>query len=216
MDVRGVLRPVGPLPPRVYWLRRLLPFLAVVLLVTIVALSCSGSDAPTKRAGSVTPIPTTAQTPSAGTSATPTPTPTPAATPSTVTTPAACQPADLGVVASTDARSYPRGTTPILRVTIRNASSSACVLTHSPSRRNWTIRSGSDLIWTTVGCAKSTAALETTLAPAASIVRSVAWNRHRIGPNCTASRALARPGTYQLVVVVDGVRSAPVVFTLSR
>jgi hypothetical protein len=35
-------QPVGPLPARVYWLRRCIPVLLAVLLVLLVARACGG------------------------------------------------------------------------------------------------------------------------------------------------------------------------------
>jgi hypothetical protein len=211
MDVRGLLRPVGPLPARVYWVRRLVPLALVVVLVAVIAISCSGGSSSRSDKARVATTPT--PTPSA--SGTHSASPTPRASSTATAAVTGCHARDLAVTASTDAPSYGAGRTPLLKVAVRNAGSQACLLVQSPSRRNWTIRSGNDLIWSTVGCPKSTAAIQTRLDPNQSVVHTMAWNRHRIGPHCTASRVAAQPGTYQLSVIFDGVRSSVGVFQLT-
>jgi hypothetical protein len=197
MDRRALLHPVGPLPERVYWTRRLVPLGAVLLLVLVVALACSGGSGPPRHASAA---------------------PTPSATPSSASPSASngrCGRDQIAVVASTDATSYPAGVLPVLRVTIRNTGSARCVLVESPSTRTWTIISGTDRVWTTAGCNASHAAARTPLPPGGSSTHALSWNRHRSGRNCTTSTATASPGTYQLVVTANGVTSAPAVFHLT-
>src|SRR5947199_7489790 len=111
MDPRAVLHPVGPYEPRVYWTRRAVLLLAVVLvLVLFVVYACSGGTShPTAGRPRTTP----SQTPS--TSASP-----PA--------PATCTGSQLTVAASTDAATYPAGVLPHLTATIRTTGSAPCEL----------------------------------------------------------------------------------------
>jgi hypothetical protein len=197
MDARTVMHPVGPLPPRVYWLRRLIPLGALALLILVVALACSGGSDPSRP---------TASTPTTSPSASPT---------RSSGSVAACTSDQLAVVASTDADSYAAGTLPQLKVAIRNTSFQPCRLTESPSTRTWTIVSGTDQVWSTEGCASSHTATVTTLKPGKSVRHSTAWNRHRSDKQCNVSDATADPGTYQLTVTVDGVTSPPAVFHLT-
>jgi len=199
MDRRALLHPVGPLPERVYWTRRLAPLAVVLLLVLVIAIACSGGSGSADR-GSAAPGPTA--------SATPTSTPTSGR-------PGRCAAGQLAVIASTDATTYRAGVLPVLRLTIRNTGSSRCVLVESPSTRVWTIMSGADRVWTTAGCNASHAAARTTLAPGKSSSHELSWNRHRSGRNCTTSTTLAAPGTYQLLIAANGVTSTPAVFHLT-
>jgi hypothetical protein len=207
MDPRALLEPVGPLPPRVYWVRRGALLAALVLLVVVIAVSCSGGSS-RRAAQTVKPV------------ATSTPATTPSATPtsSASLSPAIphCGRADITVTVSTDAPSYPPGVIPQLQVSIRNSSARTCYLTESPSRRTWTIVSGSDTVWTTAGCQRSSAAVRTTLSPGESVRHTLAWNRHRSGPQCTTTSTEAPPGTYQLSTVVSGVHSDKAVFRLTK
>jgi hypothetical protein len=199
MDRNALLHPVGPLPARVYWTRRLAPLAVVLLLIVVIAVACSGGSGPARHTSSAT---------------------TPTATPSSAhpTKPAAngrCGRAQITLTASTDATTYPAGIEPVLRLTIRNTGSTRCVLIDSPSTRTWTIVSGADRVWTTAGCNASHIAARVPLAPGASTTHTLTWNRHRSGQNCTTSSATAAPGTYQLVVTANGVTSAPAVFHLT-
>src|SRR5947209_5300998 len=110
MDPRAVLHPVGPLPPRTYWLRRLAPLAILLALLIVVAVSCSGGGS--------------AKKPTAASGPTGSPTPSfPPSTRSSTTgtgTPPGCTRAALEVTASTDATKYPAGSLPRLVVTVRN------------------------------------------------------------------------------------------------
>jgi hypothetical protein len=194
VDAQPVLHPVGPLPPRVYWIRRAVLVAVVLVLVIGIAVSCAGGSGP--------------KHPAAG----PSTSPTPAGTGKPA--PAACEHGALAVTASTDADRYAAGTLPRLKVTIHNTGA-ACVLTESPSARSWTIVSGADQIWTTAGCSSSHTATQTTLKAGGSVSHSLVWNRHRTGKACAVSATQAAPGTYQLTVTVNGVTSGPAIFHLT-
>jgi hypothetical protein len=196
MDPRAVLHPVGPLPPRVYWLRRLVPLVLLLVLIVAIAVSCSGGGGRRQ---------TVATTPTGS----PTPTASPAAAPT------ACHAADLDVVVTTDAAKYPPGVLPHLTVRIRNTGLTSCVFSDAPSRRTWTIVSGTDQIWTTAGCTSSKTVTKHTLAAGDSLRHTTIWNRHRSGAHCAVSDTTASPGTYQVTATVDGVTSAAAVFHLT-
>jgi hypothetical protein len=194
VDSQAVLHPVGPLPPRVYWIRRVVLVGILLALVIGIAVSCSGGSGGGR--------------PAAGASTSPRP------TGSAQPAPAACEHAALAVTASTDADRYAAGSLPRLKVTIRNTGV-ACVLTESPSTRSWTIVSGADQVWTTADCARSHTATQTTLKAGGSVSHTIIWNRHRSGKACAVSATQAAPGTYQLTVSVNGVTSGPAIFHLT-
>jgi len=191
-----LLHPVGPMPPRVYWTRRAALLAILVVLVIAIAVSCSGGS------GSGSPS-----------ASRPTASPTPTTHPSVAA--AACRRDQLAVTASTDATKYPAGVLPQLQVSVRNTGSTACVLTESPRTRSWTIVSGTDQVWTTVGCQAASTAHDVTLSSGAVVRRSIIWNRHRSGKGCTVSSVEAAPGTYQLTVSINGITSTTAVFHLT-
>ena len=198
MDSRAVLHPVGPLPPRVYWLRRLVPLVVLLVLVLAIAISCSGGGGGGGRGQTVA-----------------TRGGTPTVSPSTTSTPQPCHLSGLAVSASTDAARYPAGALPHLSVSVRNIGSSPCVFQDTPSRRIWTIVSGADQVWTTAGCPTAKVVTIRTLAAGATLRHSMVWDRHRSAKNCATSTTSPGPGTYQLLVTVDGAHSAPAVFHLT-
>jgi len=189
-----VLQPVGPLPPRVYWTRRVVVLAVLAVLIAGIAVACAGGSGHPRAAAkpAVSPSPQTASHAAGG----------------------RCTGADLDVVASTDADKYAAGILPRLTVTVRARGAASCVLIESPSARTWTIVSGADQIWTTAGCRTSHTATRTVLQPGMTVHHTIVWNRHRSDKRCAATNAAA-PGTYQLVVVVNGVQSQPAVFHLT-
>jgi hypothetical protein len=203
MDPGALLRPVGPLPPRVYWWRRSLPLLLVLVVVLLLAYACSGDPAP-RRAGGVT-----------------TPTPTPTASPSRSAAaggsrPAsACRPAQLLLVAATDAGSYAAGIRPRLTLSLRLRGSAPCVVDDSARSRAWEVWSGNDRIFTTGGCPTPPPSHRVRLGPNQPVAHTLVWDRRRADRGCSPPGRSAQPGTYRLYVRVSGVPSAAAVFHLT-
>lgn len=199
MDGGALLRPVGPRPPRVYWMRRLVLFAAVVIVVVLLAHACSGGGK------------TSAESPTPG--ATPAPTVTTTPTKARLTD---CRGQDLQVTASTDASSYSAGSLPRLSAVVRNASDRPCRLRTSPARRVWTIVSGRDQVWTSADCVGTGGVATRRLKAGNTIAYALVWNRHRSSKDCPTQTRAAAPGTYQLRVSVNGVAADTVVFHLTR
>lgn len=196
MDPRAVVHPVGPLPPRVYWLRRVATLAVLAVVVAIIAVSCSGGSSG-------------GGTPSARSSTTPTPTA--SRTTSAVGT---CGAGQLTVTASTDADHYPTGSLPHFTVTIRNTGTQPCRFVDAATTRVWSVLSGTDEVWTDAGCTSS-GSVTRVLAAKAAVRHAVIWNRQRSGPHCTSTSTSAAPGTYRLYVTVRGERSAAAIFHLT-
>jgi hypothetical protein len=200
MDARAVVHPVGPHEPRVYWTRRAVLMLAVlVVIVVFSAYACSGSNAPV--AGR--PNPTSSSSPS------------PAAT--GATTASACSAGQLTVSVDTDAATYPAGALPHLRVTVRNTSADPCLLRATAALVSWQIVSGPDVVWTNAGCPlpSLTSAPTTTLRANHPWRAPLVWDRHRSTKGCASPGVSAAAGTYQARATVAGVRSTPAVFHLT-
>jgi len=190
-----VLHPVGPHEPRVYWTRRIVLLLAIVLvLVLFFAYACSGGDTKPSATGT-TPRPSTSPTSTAPAGA-----------------PTACTKDELTVAASTDATTYPAGVLPHLVATIRTTGAAPCQL--SAAAVSWEIVSGTDTIYTTAGCPPASRATFL-VRPNHPAGLNRVWDRHRSVPGCATPGASADPGTYQLHVTVAGVRSAVAVFHLT-
>jgi hypothetical protein len=199
MDTPALMHPVGPLPPRVYWARRIGLLAVALLVVAVIAVSCAGGSSPARPAG----------TPTAS------PIPTSSASVSPARTVAACTNAELSITASTDATTYAAGVLPHLTVAIRNAGAAACRFADTAATRAWSIFSGPDQVWSNAGCSTSAPVITRTLAPSGVVRHGLVWDRHRSGPHCTTSDATADRGTYRLYVTVRGERSAAAIFHLT-
>lgn len=196
----GVLRPSGPMPARVYWVRRgavLIALVAVVVLVVvgIRALAGSGGDAETPGSSPSTSAPAETTAADEGTPD--------------------CAAESLGVTMTADATSYPSGAQPVLTVTLVNNGSVACRVDAGDAQRSVVITSGSDRIWASTDCVAADAApLTLLLGPGQSDERQVQWDRNRSAESCPGDQAAALPGTYQAVLTLAGVTTDPVVFGL--
>jgi len=193
MQSRPILHPVGPLPPRTYWTRRLLLLAGLAIVIAVIAVACSGGSA---------------KTPSAASRPSSTPTPSPTATPT-------CSRSDLSVTVTTDASTYPTGVLPHLTVAVRNTGNSPCRFVDSAATRAWSIYSGTDQVWSDAGCNAGSPQVTRTLAGQGVVRHGLVWNRHRSGVKCAESSTTAGPGTYRLYVTVRGERSAAAVFHLT-
>lgn len=222
---------VGPLPPHVYWRRRL-TLLGVLVLAFVgvrfwIGSGTSDADRNTLPKGSsaaadgtpghpyipvVTPIPAT-PTPSP----TPTPTPSPSPSPTPVAPPAigACADTDLQLTAVTDARTYAVGGTPLLSMMVRNVSKRTCRRDLGPGAREFLITSGPAHTWSSRDCDPARGSVLVTLLPGTIQTFSVTWSGQRSQPGCPAARPVAAAGTYRLQVRVGTLTSTPTVFHLT-
>jgi hypothetical protein len=192
-----VLRPVGPQPPRVYWVRRLLllglVLLVVLLVVWLISSRGTDADAAADTEGDET---------SAGEDA------------SAGGGPIACEPGDLTVTLSSDARTYGADSRPVMTLSVANASEAPCTVDVGSGNRAVTITSGSDRIWSSVDCAGDEGEALRLLDAGAAETVGVDWKRERSDPDCTAGLPEPRPGTYTAVASVLGVESETLVFEL--
>jgi hypothetical protein len=192
-----VLHPVGPHEPRVYWTRRAVLLLAIILVIVLfAAYACSGGDAK-PAAGRVHP-------PSS------TPTPTATSTPTTAST--VCSKDELTVAIGTDATTYPAGVLPHLTATIRTTGTAPCSL--PVSAISWVVVSGPDTVYTTAGC-PVTSRSSFTVRPNHPLRTARIWGRHRSVHGCATPGAAAAAGTYQARVTVAGLQSGAAVFHLT-
>jgi hypothetical protein len=184
-----VMRPVGPLPPRVYWIRRSVVLGVILIVILLLATQCGsgggGGGGPTGTGAN--PNPTTSTTP-----------------PATVTT---CDPTALQLTVSTDTTTYTTGQAPTLTATLANPGTTACRLARDVSNEVWTIKSGTPTVWSTQGCSADPVSPQLKIAAGATKQIHTMWNGHLRGADCKDA-AVAQPGTYRLYATIDGVRAA--------
>lgn len=224
------MRPVGPQPPSVYWVRRAVVLVVLAAIVAgIVWLVAGRGGGPTGTASpdpSDTPAATPAMSvttpaPSASpTKATPKPTKT-TATPKptkTATTPAAitaCPDSAIQVVASTDAASYKIGATPRLRMQITNSSTASCKRDVGASANELIVNQDGKRFWSSDDCNPGGKADVVTLEPGQSYSVSLGWLGRGSQPGCPADQPAATAGTYELVGRNGDVMSSPQKFALT-
>ncbi|MET4640290.1 hypothetical protein [Mycetocola sp. 2940] len=189
----------GREPRSVYVRRRLWVLAGFIAVVAIIALVIwkpgSTSDASPRES----PRPQVSSSPS----------PTPTATPGAV---ADCAEDDVTVEALTDKDTYAAGELPQLSLQITNSSDVACSINVGTAAQVFTIKSGSDVYWTSTDCqvepADAVVALE-----AGQVVASaapIAWDRTRSTPStCDGERPAvpAAGASYHLTTAVGGFES---------
>ena len=205
------LSPVGPLPSSVYWRRRAVLLLGLLVLLFLLS-RCTGGDDADPAAESLaasTPVPSSApSSPAAAPTSAPSTTPsaTPSPTPSAV---AECTDEDLTVTTGTDEASYEVGASPQLTLRIENSSGAPCRRGIGAGSVELQVRSGRDRIWSSDDCGGEGRPGVTTLAPGNPKAATVSWNGRRSRPGCTGDTERIEPGTYRLIgrvgkLVVEG------------
>lgn len=202
-----VRHPVGPQPPQVYWRRRLIVGLGLLAVIVIIVLIIV-------RPGSGEPDPTTAASPSPTETAAAETTETPAADAPAEppADPNACTPDQVEVTAVTDADAYGPEQLPLISLTIRNLTSTACTMEAGTDVQEYVITSGPDRIWSSRDCQTDPLATPITLEPEQELSTTpLQWNRTRSEPGvCDVEREPVGAGgaTYRLSVSIGGFTSS--------
>ncbi|MCW2586747.1 MAG: putative secreted protein [Frankiales bacterium] len=195
------LHPVGPLPPTTYWRRRAALLLGVLVLLLLVR-SCAGNDSPSSSAAGSTP--------------TPTPTTSVRPSPARTVAPAvaACSDAVLRLSATTDAPSYPVGTSPKLTLVVTNTSAQPCTRDLGTGAVEVLVFSGQDRIWSSDDCMPGKGKAPTRIEAGGTRAVPLTWAGKRSKPACAGTKAQAQAGTYRLVGRVGTLRADVAVFRI--
>lgn len=210
-----VLHPVGPNPPRVYWVRRAVVLVAIALVVALAALAvwafalrddgavdAAGTEGAAGSNASVDgeqPADDAAEEGDQADDA----------------TPGDCTAADLELSVTPDAALYPADVAPVLQVAVANVGSAPCTVDAGDASRQVVISSGTDRIWASQDCATSeTASRQLLLDVGARDSVDITWARVRSAQECAPELPATRAGTYQVVATLLGASSAPAVFGL--
>jgi len=200
--VSGVVRPVGPEEPMVYWRRRLVIGLAAIVTLIVLINSFTGGDDPVPTAASASPSATDLIT-----------SPEPTASPSVVesATPETTQPSEQPSIpavadgecsdADTSLRvTIDRGTTAVgegvhISMILKNISTTTCKRDVGSGANEVTVTSGPALIWSTDHCNPSTDKDLVELAPGQEWKVKVVWIGKLTGEGCKV-KDFAEPGAY--------------------
>ena len=215
-----VIHPTGPQSPGVYWFRRVVVILVLIALLLGVRwlLTGRGGDSPAASPTGPTGPTVTASTPAPSastTSAKPSASATSASPKPSGTGVVACTKSQIAVTASTDAASYPVGSTPRLRMKIENTSDKACTRDIGAAQNELLITSGSVRVWSSDDCNPGGTAQVVTMNPGQSYSVSVTWLGRLSKKGCPADQPLAAKGTYTLTGRNGDVTSAPATFALT-
>ncbi|MGB9375935.1 MAG: hypothetical protein WCB04_00285 [Mycobacteriales bacterium] len=214
---------VGPLPPEVYWRRRLA--LIGILVVAFVGVRAWAGNDSSQAGRQPTAAPSNSASPD-GTGAhpyhpivgapSPTPSPSPSAAPASspraLTGP--CADSELLLTAVAASREFAMGSQPKLVMAVRNVSSRTCARDLGPRARELVVTSGPAHTWSTDDCHAGTAGSMVTLKPGATVSFTEIWDGRRSQPKCRGDRPVAGSGTYLLQAKLGTLRSDTYVFRL--
>jgi hypothetical protein len=209
----------GPLPPRVYWRRRVLLVVAVVLLVFALARGLSaGSDA-TSAPDAATPV---AAVPTSTVTVTPSATPVDAPRakgtkkkrrePVLVAPTGPCADEDIAVTPTVPKPIAGRDVLVVLE--LRTISAEACTWEASPETLTLKITSGKDDIWSSRQCPRAVPSRSVVVRSAVSTSIGVRWSARRSDDECSRLTHWALPGFYHVTAAALAGEPADVQFEL--
>jgi hypothetical protein len=205
----SLLHPVGPEQSRVYWARRALVALTLVVIGALVWWAWPKS--PPVVSAAPPPAPTTGTRTTSAT--TPSPSPTPA--PTTPAAPQACDPASLRLTVA-GFQKVKLSAQQVFAVSAINGGAQPCVLTISPQTYTLAVVSGKDKIWTTADCKKWLPAEQLTLQPETAHEFEVKWPLARSKATCKTTKAKLNAGTYVATATYQGKATARQVIQLVK
>jgi len=211
--VRGVWHPVGALPARVYWRRRLL-VLALLLAILgagtwlgVTLLAGGDDDRAAPFSGTSARVPALDRVmPSLAAVTTPTPDETPVAAdpagePAPVPGPVAGGPCtdDMLGLAVRAPGSVAAGDKPTLELVVANVSAVPCVRALDAGLQEVVLLDGTGTrLWGSNDCFPEASSDVRTLAAGESVALPLVWGGLTSEPTCTAERAAPPPGSYLL------------------
>lgn len=177
--VTGVVHPVGPEAPEVYWRRRIVAGLILLAVLGLIFKVAFGGSAPSNPEA-IKPV----TSPSA--KVTPTKSAQPvASTPSKISSVAGtCKDKDLKVSILLNKKSVPTGSGLALVMSVKNISKSACTRDLGSGANEVTITSGPALVWSTDHCNPSTSSDLQTIQPSQKWSVNLIWDGNLSAKKC--------------------------------
>jgi hypothetical protein len=200
--VSGVVHPIGPEEPVVYWRRRLVLGLAALVTLFVIVRSFTGGDDPVPAAVSLTPSAEAVSAlpePSAVPTFVATPTPEILQPTSQPIVPAAlggeCSDADTSISVEIDRDTTAVGEGIHINMIIKNNSVTTCKRDVGSGANEITVISGPALIWSTDHCNPNTDRDLVELAPGQEWKVKVVWIGKQTATGCKVT-SVAEPGAY--------------------
>lgn len=199
----SVINPVGPEEPAVYWRRRILVGVAVLvglLVIGFVLRSCSGG---------ADPVASPTDQPSQ--SAQPSESPSGDATGDV----AACSDSDIGVAVKMAQSSYKTGEDIVFQLHITNNGQSDCSRNLGSKVNNMAVTSGPAAVWSSDNCLPAGEDDFKTIPTGKTYVVESTWKQDITAASCSTPFQKAQPGGYDVVGTNMDVKSDPVAFTIT-
>ena len=238
----SVIRPSGPLPPRVYWLRRLALLVVVVLLLYALLQLLGGEQAPAA-GGEPGPSAVPRQAVAEDTAndsnrpgrqgkdrqqakqeqqtkqeqppkqQRPTKQPQRKRGPGLAKPDGPCRPGDV-LVRPVVSAGNEAGDLVEIRLRMRTSDRPACTLSVGPDNLVVRVTSGSDRIWISDECPDAIWPSDLVIRRAKAVTYRVSWSGHRSAPRCPLQTEAALPGTYVAAAAIIGGEPAETRFLL--
>lgn len=219
------LQPRGPLPARVYWVRRLIVVGVAVLLVVLVAQLLGGSsDGASESEGQAATVSTETSTETSETTS-----PTSTTKPRTTKPRGAkekprtrlarpdgpCEDSDV-LVEPVVGETPEAGRDVRIRLRLRTREAAACTWQVSRDTVTVSITSGDDDIWSSRECPKAIPTEDVVLRSAKATRVVIAWNARRSDDECSEYTNWAMPGWYHVQAAALAGEPTDVAFELVR
>ncbi|RMI29244.1 hypothetical protein [Nocardia stercoris] len=217
-----MLEPNGPLPPEIYWRRRLLAIgviaAAIVLVVGAGILLTGGDDhkATPAAATSTAPVSSSAGVTPTGAADSGAPSASAAASASAVSANVACPDQSLAVKVTVGQPSYKVGDQPVFNIVITNISTQACQRDMGSGLQQVIVQSldGQRRLWSNTDCDKGAPADVRALTGGQQAAFTLTWSGTSSQPNCAGDRVQVPAGPYAVVAQFGSLRSNPEPFNL--
>jgi hypothetical protein len=200
----SLMHPVGPEPASVYWRRRIIVIIGILVVLGLLwwLISPGGSSAPASSSASPTPLPTL-------TSAAPTT----SASPSTSVSGAPCADTDITVSVTTDQQTYSVGGPVEFVMKISNTGTVPCVRDVGTLANTFVITSGGFDVWNSDACSSGDESQEEEIPAGEAFAVKGTWDGTVTANGCENATP-AEAGAYQVEASNGEVVSEPVTFGL--
>lgn len=217
-----MLEPNGPLPPEIYWRRRLLAVgalivaLALVIWLALMLLRGGGDDkgpkaaaatsTSAKAAGSTTADPSGSKVPASGT-----------VNSTAGGVPAPCPDQSLAVKVTAGQPTYKAGDQPVFTIVVTNISTAACSRDMGSGLQQVWVQSldGQRKLWSNTDCDQGGPADPRTLNGGQQAAFTLTWSGTTSQPGCAGDRVPVPAGGYAVVAQFGSVRSTPETFNIA-
>ncbi|MFC8528477.1 hypothetical protein [Nocardia sp. NPDC057227] len=206
-----MLEPTGPLPPEIYWRRRVFAIgilvLALALVIWLVVMVARGGTSPGGAAATSTT--TESNQPAGGPGAS-------AASSSAESDVAPCSDQSLAVKVSVGQPTYRKGEQPVFGIVITNISAAPCSRDMGSGMQQISVQTldGTRRLWNSVDCYPDGQPDIRTLERGQQAAFTVTWSGSTSQPSCAGERVPVPAGAYAVLAQLGGVRSTAEPFNI--